>query len=87
MSYRYTSQKGSGNPAVYAIVLDWPTGGVLPLGAVTTTMNTYVTMLGYRQPFKWTTKTKQGILIQIPPISFHDMPCDWAWVLKLENLA
>ncbi|XP_074649548.1 alpha-L-fucosidase-like isoform X1 [Tubulanus polymorphus] len=82
----YTSQKTVNGTAAYAIVLDWPKGDLF-LGAPVPTTRTTVTMLGVAKPFKWLPGPKGGITIHIPPMSPYDMPCQWAWVFKLEYLA
>ncbi|XP_052223787.1 alpha-L-fucosidase-like isoform X2 [Dreissena polymorpha] len=86
----YTSKKNSqGSLDVFAILLQWPDPGNFFLGSPTPTQNTEVTLLGYDTPIKWTASAAhaQGITVLIPAIPFNKMPCNYAWVLKLENLA
>ncbi|XP_064595047.1 alpha-L-fucosidase-like [Liolophura sinensis] len=81
----YTSGKGD-NTAVYATVLSWPKGGSLYLDAPNSTSSTTVSLLGYTGTFSWTAANPRGIHITIPAISIDQMPCQWAWVFKLEGL-
>lgn len=82
----YTSKvAASGATEVYAIVLKWPKNNILYLGAPVTTSDTRVTMLGYKgKEFSW--KGGEGINITFPAISYNELPCQWSWVLKMENL-
>ncbi|XP_052223783.1 alpha-L-fucosidase-like [Dreissena polymorpha] len=86
----YTSKKNSqGSLDVFAILLQWPDPGKFYLGSPTATQNTTITLLGYDTPIKWTASAEyaQGITVMIPAIPFNKMPCNYAWVLKLQNLA
>ncbi|KAK7491267.1 hypothetical protein BaRGS_00017538 [Batillaria attramentaria] len=84
----YTSKKQTNGTSVYAILLKWPTGQSLTLGAPSVSSQTRVSLLGYSgAPFKFSGQTTQGVTITIPAIPFTSMPCQWAWVMKLENLA
>ena len=79
--------KGSGNTkTVYAIALKWPEGD-LTLGGPQVSSTTVVTLLGYPSPFNYASKGGQGVMINIPTISFTQMPCQWAWVFKLTNIS
>lgn len=81
----YTSKvKENDAVSVYAIVLKWA-GNQILLGAPKATSSTKVTMLGYPSMLKYVQKS-QGLVIQIPSIPPNKMPCQWAWVLKLENI-
>lgn len=87
--YRYTAKKSpAGGLDVYAIVLSWPNPGDFLLAAPTPTDQTKVFLLGYTAPITWArTQTTQGIKLTIPAIPFNQMPCKYAWVFKMENLA
>ena len=89
MSYRYTSKKNSdGSTSVYAIVLFWPENNVLTVGATTSTSSTTVNMLGYKgEAFKWAAHSGGGMDITFPAIPTNQMPCEWAWVLKIDDLS
>ena len=80
--HRYTSN----HPSVYAIVLKWPSGSVLSLGAPLNTTTSKVSMLGYPGFLKWTARTGGGIDIQLPVIPADKQPTPWQRVLKLDNL-
>ncbi|KAK6176168.1 hypothetical protein SNE40_014500 [Patella caerulea] len=75
------------NSDVYAILLDWPTGSTLSLGAPMTQTGTTVQLLGYSGNFMWKARSGRGIDITIPPISANKIPCKWAWTFKLSGLA
>ena len=86
--FRYTSQKStSGEVTVYALVLDWPVDGQVKLGAPYPSPSTTVTMLGLpQQPLKWSKLSPGGMVISMPILSPPQMPCQWAWTLKITNL-
>jgi alpha-L-fucosidase len=84
----YTSKKSDTGLSVYAISLSWPTDGLLTLGAVTGTSQTTVRMLGYPVGLKWTSLGPTGgIIVRVPVIPDDQMPCRWAWVFRLDNVA
>jgi hypothetical protein len=85
---RYTSRKNiDGSLVVYAILLSWPDEPVLILGAPIPSPVTVVSLLGFPDIFSWNFGPEnKGIYIEIPTISWHLMPCDWAWTLKLTYL-
>nr|KAG5698124.1 hypothetical protein BaRGS_001719 [Batillaria attramentaria] len=84
---RYTAKTGASGAVVYAILLKWPTDPVLKLGAPTASSQTKVTLVGYKgAPFTFTPGSSGGMVINIPAIRFSDMPCEWGWVLKLEEV-
>ena len=89
MIYRYTAQtSANGGVIAYAILLNWPEGDTLTLGAPVTTSQTTVSLLGYKgDPFKWIAHPGGGIDIMFPAIPVNMMPCEWVWVLKLQNLS
>ena len=80
---------------VYAIVLKWPDDGKLRLEKVKPTQGTKVSMLGFnrsdlkfaRIPSTNDDDTGMGIIVDLNPIRFNDIPSTVAWVLKLEHLA
>ena len=85
---RYTSkQSGSDTSVVYAISLAWPKDGQLILGAVHSTSQTTVTMLGYKASLKWDNRgARGGIVVYVPAVPYNEMPCLWAWVFKLDHV-
>ncbi|XP_071965748.1 alpha-L-fucosidase-like [Antedon mediterranea] len=78
----YTSTKD----AVYAIVLTWPKSGNVTIAAPRVSPNTSVQMLGYPTPLKWTVTNNHTAII-LPVITPDSLPCKYAWVLKLQNIA
>ena len=84
--FRYTSKKTGSGVSVYAILLKWPSSGRLLLGSPQPTGQTSVTLLGYSQPIAWSKGHLGGLQLTIPTIPANQMPCQWAWVFKLDNL-
>ena len=61
---------------------------MLTLAAVKATPQTTVSMRGYAGDLKWTNLGPSGgIVVSVPLLSPDQMPCQWAWVYKLDNLA
>ncbi|KAK7112501.1 alpha-L-fucosidase-like [Littorina saxatilis] len=84
----YTSKKSaSGDTDVYAIVLDWPQNDTLTLGVPGIAAGTKVSMLGYSRPVSFTRNPQGQMVVNMPVIPFYQMPCDYAWALKLQGLA
>ncbi|MBN3314987.1 FUCO2 fucosidase, partial [Atractosteus spatula] len=72
--------------AVYAVFLEWPKSELLVLGEpLVTEEKTEVQLLGYSQPLKWQPLKSNGLQITLPQLSYSEMPCLWAWTLKLTN--
>ena len=83
----YTSKKSSSGVSVYAISLAWPKDGQLILAAVSSSPQMMVTMLGYGASLKWNSRgPDEGIVVHVPALADNEMPCQWAWVFKLDNL-
>ncbi|KAJ8318678.1 hypothetical protein KUTeg_003769 [Tegillarca granosa] len=80
----YTMQKATN--AVYAIVLDWPKGNILSLGAPVYSSKTVVMMLGYQGNIPAKPGSKGGITLNIAPVPADKIPCKWAWVFKFVGL-
>ena len=73
---------------MYAITLAWPKHNELILAAVTSTTQTTVSMLGYEPSIEWSNYGPSGgIIVHVPAISVDEMPCDWAWVFKLQHVS
>ncbi|XP_064628607.1 alpha-L-fucosidase-like [Lineus longissimus] len=84
----FTQKKSSNSSNAYAIFLDWPKNNTLNLAVPTATPTTTVSLLGYKgQPIKWQKRSPNGIVVKFPYIPVSQMPCEWAWTLKLTNLA
>ncbi|XP_035826116.1 alpha-L-fucosidase isoform X2 [Aplysia californica] len=73
--------------SVYAFLLKWPDSDILKLGAPQASSSTVVTLLGYSGQLDYDYSPGYGLVIQIPPIPFNKMPCEWVWVFKLTNIA
>ncbi|GCB81655.1 hypothetical protein scyTo_0023015, partial [Scyliorhinus torazame] len=80
----YTSAAEEG--VVYAIFLAWPELGFLVLGAPDVTAGrTKVNLVGYPEPLQWEMFGHQGLLVMLPRVNIRQLPCQWAWTLKLSN--
>ncbi|XP_067673730.1 alpha-L-fucosidase-like [Haliotis asinina] len=82
----YTSKKSATGISVYAIALNWPKGGKLELAVPQAGPATTVTLLGYPEHFDFQAGTTSGMTITVPAIPADQMPCQWAWVFRLDNL-
>lgn len=72
---------------VYAMFLRWPSSGQLFLGQPKAALgSTEITLLGHGQPLKWISWEKNGIMVELPHLTFHQMPCKWGWALALTNV-
>uniref|UniRef100_A0A8C5KTJ9 Alpha-L-fucosidase n=1 Tax=Jaculus jaculus TaxID=51337 RepID=A0A8C5KTJ9_JACJA len=72
---------------VYATFLKWPISGKLLLGEPKATPEaTEVKLLGHGQPLTWTLSKPTGIKIQLPPLTPHQLPCEWGWSLVLTRV-
>ncbi|KAL8604352.1 hypothetical protein ACOMHN_028115 [Nucella lapillus] len=81
----YTKRNTTDGYNVYAILQDFQDQPIF-LGAPQPSAQTTVSMEGHSGNFHWEYGTEGGISVSIPPISVSDLPCKWAWVLKLTNL-
>ncbi|CAL8274422.1 unnamed protein product [Merluccius merluccius] len=79
---------GPRQKAVYAMLLDWPKDGVVVLGepVLAAPGGTQVELLHYG-PLKWDPVKPSGLQVHLPPLAFNQMPCQWAWTLKLTGVA
>lgn len=83
----YTAPKSDYAHTAYAITFDWPSiGDDLVLHQVNVTSSTVVTMLGYKGEVSFTALPSGGVSVHVPQLSIQDMPCDHAWVIKLQNV-
>lgn len=72
---------------VYAMFLKWPISGRLFLGQPKATQGvTKVKLLGYEHPLHWTSLEQGGLVVELPNLTFHQLPCKWAWALALTNV-
>ncbi|KAK0048472.1 alpha-L-fucosidase [Biomphalaria pfeifferi] len=82
----YTSRTDGAQPVVYAILLAWPKTSSLVLGHPAVTSDTQISIVGYPGQLTFTALSMSGVKITIPTIPANQMPCEWAWVLRMENL-
>ncbi|XP_046581904.1 alpha-L-fucosidase-like [Haliotis rubra] len=82
----YTSKKSATGISVYAIALSWPKGDNLELAAPQAGPATKVALLGYPGYFDFKAGATSGMTIMIPGIPPNRLPCQWAWVFRLDNL-
>nr|XP_033795002.1 plasma alpha-L-fucosidase isoform X1 [Geotrypetes seraphini] len=72
---------------VYAIFLKWPPAGCISLDQPYAYVGkTKVHLLGYRASLKWIALGKQGMMVSLPQLNGAQLPCQWAWVLKLSRV-
>ncbi|KAK7085024.1 Tissue alpha-L-fucosidase [Halocaridina rubra] len=79
----------SKNSTVYAMILNWPKGGILNLGSVSATPQTKVKMLGYNEEdpsnsLEILPVSPTGMQITFPDMS--DVRSLWAWVLVMSGV-
>lgn len=69
--------------AVYAFLLQWPDSGAVVLGEpVPTDGQTQVALLGFGA-LKWESVKPKGLKVFLPTLTLNQMPCLWAWTLKI----
>ncbi|XP_068195257.1 plasma alpha-L-fucosidase-like [Antennarius striatus] len=77
--YTFKPQKKS----IFAILLEWPTkGSVILSEPVVTQGKTQVSLLGHGS-LQWQPVKPRGLQVILPQLSFSQMPCQWAWTLRL----
>ncbi|XP_061752319.1 plasma alpha-L-fucosidase isoform X2 [Nerophis ophidion] len=68
---------------IFAIFLSWPQDGALILSEPEVTPgHTQVALLGHG-PLLWEPTKTPGLRVILPQLSFSQMPCQWAWTLRL----
>ncbi|XP_067100016.1 plasma alpha-L-fucosidase-like [Osmerus mordax] len=68
--------------AIYAMFFEWPVDGKLFLQEPVVTGQTEVVLLG-QKPLKWEPSKPSGMTVFLPQLSYSEMPCQWAWTLRL----
>uniref|UniRef100_A0A8C2F319 alpha-L-fucosidase n=1 Tax=Cyprinus carpio TaxID=7962 RepID=A0A8C2F319_CYPCA len=69
--------------AIYAIFLSWPDNGYIVLSdPVVSSSKTQVVLLGY-QSLSWESMKPTGLKVHLPQLAPGQMPCSWAWTLRL----
>lgn len=72
---------------VYATFFEWPSTGLLKLGATVPTNDTKVTLLGTGLKMIWKpSPSGTGVIVSLTGIAFDEMPSFVAWTLKIEHL-
>jgi alpha-L-fucosidase len=72
--------------AVYALTTVWPANNVLVLSAPVPSSSTVITLLGYDY-LKFTYDSQNSVLIiQFPDLNIQQVPCQYAWVVKMTNV-
>ncbi|XP_023842857.1 plasma alpha-L-fucosidase-like [Salvelinus sp. IW2-2015] len=73
--------------AIYAVLLDWPPSGYVVLNEpIVSTGKTQVVLLGHK-PLYWEPVKPRGLKVFLPQLSYSQMPCHWAWTLRLTGAA
>ncbi|XP_038865813.1 plasma alpha-L-fucosidase [Salvelinus namaycush] len=73
--------------AIYAVLLDWPPSGYVVLNEpIVSTGKTQVVLLGHK-PLYWEPVKPRGLKVFLPELSYSQMPCRWAWTLRLTGAA
>lgn len=75
----YTAAKGN----TYAILLDWPADNKLKPGIPVPAMGSKVSMLGRKGELNWKEENGQ-MVIDLESVKIAELPCEWAWVFKIE---
>ena len=57
----------------------------IKLWNIKTTSNTTIHLLGYPQALKWEQEGK-NLVVYLPQLTFSEMPCEYAWTLKITNI-
>ncbi|XP_060046753.1 plasma alpha-L-fucosidase [Erinaceus europaeus] len=81
----YTARPEEG--LVYAVFLNWPLSGRLLLGQPKAAEGeTKVRLLGYAEPLNWTPSAQRGLVVELPALTFQQLPCKWGWAVALTNV-
>lgn len=69
--------------SIFAILLEWPNAGFVILNEpVVTHGQTEVVLVGHGE-VPWEAVRPSGLRVVLPPLSSTQMPCPWAWTLKI----
>lgn len=80
----YTSKPQ--DKAVYAFLLSWPAKGSVVLADPILSASTQVVLLG-NKPLKFDVLKPTGLQVYLPTLTPNEMPCSWAWTLRLTGIA
>ena len=67
----------------YCLFNKWTSTIVIDLGSKENVRN--IRLLGYKGAIKWEVKTGNKLEITIPKLTIDEIPCLYAWTLKIEN--
>ncbi len=70
--------------ALYLISTRWPEGEIVIDGIAADDV-TAVSMLGFTRAIDWSARA-DGIEIRLPVLTPAELPCEHAWVLKIEGV-
>ncbi|XP_052009664.1 plasma alpha-L-fucosidase [Xyrauchen texanus] len=69
--------------AIYAIFLSWPSSGFIVLNdPIVSASKTKVVLLGNKE-LTWDSMSPTGLKVHLPQLSPSELPCSWAWTLRL----
>nr|XP_055027949.1 plasma alpha-L-fucosidase [Misgurnus anguillicaudatus] len=72
---------------IYATFLSWPNSGYVVLSdPIVSESKTQVMLLGYK-PLQWDSVKPSGLRVYLPQLTLNQMPCSWAWTLRLTGAA
>ena len=78
------SRRSKDGKTVYAISMKWP-GKTLQIDSLQPAEGAAITMLGVRQPLKWTYDAAKGLIVNIPEELQEPgrRPCEYAWAVRI----
>lgn len=77
----YTASKKD-KSTIYSLLLDWPVDNEVTLGALKDIPVSNVTLLGSEAVMKFSQESA-GLKVVFPYLNIRQMPCLWAWSLKI----
>jgi alpha-L-fucosidase len=81
----YTMKTVDNAPVVYAIFLSWPSDNSLVLGSVVNASGATISLLGLNSTLHFETSATRTT-VTLPTLTTSQMPCQWAWSLRIEGL-
>uniref|UniRef100_A0A3Q1HZB6 alpha-L-fucosidase n=1 Tax=Acanthochromis polyacanthus TaxID=80966 RepID=A0A3Q1HZB6_9TELE len=70
--------------SIFAILLEWPNTGAVILSEPVATQG-QTQLLGHGS-LQWEPVKPSGLQVLLPQLSFSQMPCQWAWTLRLTGV-
>ncbi|XP_013409767.1 alpha-L-fucosidase isoform X1 [Lingula anatina] len=80
----YTSKQTTSGLVIYVHLLKWPQSETLLLKTPKAKATTKVTWLGFSKAIQHKTDPS-ALTVVMPRVFLHEIPCQWAWVFKLEG--